>query len=169
MLKRFGPLVMIGLGAILLLSATAYWIGAQARPTPAALAVPETLAGLKRTGITIGPEAVAEMAQLHGKSLPLTSAAMASYGDSSAALWVSGAQSTESAAEQVRAMTEKIAEGRSPFRPTGARQAAGRTVYALTGMGQQHFYFQSGNLVLWLSADPSVAEDVLGDAMVFYP
>ncbi len=169
MLKRFGPPVMIGLGALLLLSATAYWISAQTQATPVAVAVPEALAGLNQTRITVGPEAMADMVQLHGKALPLTSAAMASYGDSLVTLWVSGTQSNATAAELVRSMTEKIAEGRSPFRPTGVRQIAGRTVYELNGMGQRHFYFQTGNLVLWLSADSSVAEDALGDVLLFYP
>jgi hypothetical protein len=31
-------------------------------------------------------------------------------------------------------------------------------VYPLRGMGQEHMYFQSGRLVLWLAADTGVAE-----------
>jgi hypothetical protein len=74
------------------------------------------------------------------------------------------------AAEMVREMTGKIAEGRSPFTPTGVRQAAaGRSVYELVGMGQRHFYFQSANLVVWLAADESIADKAVSEGLLFYP
>ena len=66
------------------------------------------------------------------------------------------------------AMRERIALGRSPFTPIGERSIAGRTVYELTGMGQQHFYFQSGRLVIWLAVDPPAAEPVLQAVLDFY-
>ncbi len=71
----------------------------------------------------------------------------------------------------VHAMTDKILKGRSPFTPTGTHDVDGRTVYALAGMGQQHVYFQSGNLVIWLAApmDEALAEKALEDVLQFYP
>ena len=44
-----------------------------------------------------------------------------------------------------------------------------RTVYELVGMGQLHYYFRSGNLVIWLAANEQVAELALQDALDFYP
>jgi hypothetical protein len=62
-------------------------------------------------------------------------------------------------------MTAKIAGGRSPFSPSGTRQANGRTVYTLTGMGQLHFYWQTGNRVVWLAMDPGQADAGLDQLM----
>jgi hypothetical protein len=122
----------------------------------------------------VGPEAVAEVTRLHGKEFPLISGAMATYGEGVVLLWVSGAPASPMAAGMVRAMTDKIADAsagsaRSPFTPVGRRQMDGRTVYELSGMGQRHFYFQSGSFVIWLAADDAIAEGAIKDVMEFYP
>ncbi len=36
-------------------------------------------------------------------------------------------------------------------------------------MGQRHFYFQSAAQVIWLAADPEMAEQALKEALAFYP
>jgi hypothetical protein len=36
-------------------------------------------------------------------------------------------------------------------------------------MGQRHFYFQSGSLVVWLAADDTLAEPALEQVAAFYP
>ncbi len=169
MLKRSGPLALMGVGAILLLAVITYWLYAEILANPGAAAVPDSLAGLRLTQKTVGPEAVAEITRLHNKAFPLTSGAMAMYGDGSVMLWVSGAPATSMAAEMVRAMTDKIAEGRSPFTPLGARQVNGRAVYELVGLGQRHYYFQAGALVVWLAASEEVAEKALGETLAHYP
>lgn len=169
MLKRFGPLALIGVGAILLLAAIAYWVYAAALANPGAATVPDVLAGMPLTQKTVGLEAVAEITRLHNKEFPLTSGAMAMYGDGAVTLWVSGAPASPIADEMVRTMTDKIAEGRSPFTPMGVRQVNGRAVYELVGMGQRHFYFQSGTLVVWLAATEEVAEKALEAALAYYP
>jgi hypothetical protein len=66
-------------------------------------------------------------------------------------------------------MKDKIAEGNSPFTPTGERPDGSRVIYELGGMGQKHFYFQSGDLLIWLAADVDLAEQALGQVLVFYP
>jgi len=169
MLKRFGPRMLIGVGAIFLLAAIAYWVYAETLANPGAAAVPGSVAGLRLTQKTVGPEAVAEITRLHSKAFPLTSGAMAMYGDGSVTLWASGAPASPVAAEMVHAMTDKIAEGRSPFTPVGVRQVNGRAVYELDGLGQRHFYFQSGALVVWLAATEGVAEKALEEVMAYYP
>ncbi|MBI4769343.1 MAG: hypothetical protein HY784_02740 [Chloroflexi bacterium] len=169
MLKRFGPPLLIALGALLLAGA-AGWGALSARlASPAALAVPEAIAGLPLAGKSTGPQAVAEVARLHGKGFLLTSGATATYGDGAATLWVTGTLAGPLAAEMVRAMTEKIAEGRSPFTPIATRGWKGRNVYELAGMGQRHFYFQSGALVVWLAAGQPLADRALDETLEFYP
>jgi hypothetical protein len=61
------------------------------------------------------------------------------------------------------AMRDRIAEGRSPFTPTGIQQVDGRLVYALTGLGQTHFYWQGGDKVVWLASPADQAEQTLAE------
>ncbi|MBI3361503.1 MAG: hypothetical protein HY023_10375 [Chloroflexi bacterium] len=171
MLKRLGPIVVIVSGALLIAGA-AVWSAFSARlANPGDVTVPDVIAGRPLSQKTVGVEAVAEVTRLHGKEFPLTSGAMATYGGSGeATLWVTGVPVDPMAAKMVRAMTDKIAEGRSPFTPAATRQAGdGRVVYELAGMGQRHFYFQSGRLVFWLAANEVIAEWAIKDVMEFYP
>jgi len=161
-----GPVALIALGLLLLVAAIGYSIYIA---RPAAVSAPDTLAGLPLTTASYGQSAIAEIARLHGKEFPLTSGTVAAYGgEAEATLWVSGAPLSWTASQMVRTMEKKIAEGRSPFTPMGTREVSGRTVYELTGMGQRHFYFQAGSLVVWLAADETFAEQALGDVLTFY-
>ncbi len=65
-------------------------------------------------------------------------------------------------------MENKIAESSGPFEPLGKSNHDGHTVYELFGMGQRHFYYQSGSLVIWLAADPLLADQALEDMLEFY-
>jgi hypothetical protein len=68
----------------------------------------------------------------------------------------------------VQAMTNMIAEGRSPFASTRTRQLKGRTVYELSGMGQQHFYFQSGKFAATLGVE-NYGRGLVGGRLNFLP
>src|SRR3990172_85166 len=57
----------------------------------------------------------------------------------------------------------------SPFSPVGERQDGTRIVYELDGMGQKHFYFQSGKMIVWLAVNPERAEEALTQVLKFYP
>ena len=154
------------------LASLGYWTYGAAVANPAPVAVPDAVAGMPLAQKTVGPEAVAEVTRLHGKAFPLISGAMATYGGEGAVtLWVSGAPVSFIANEMVHAMTDKILKGRSPFTPTGTHDMDGRTVYELAGMGQRHYYFQAGRLVVWLAAPAgeALAEKALGEMLQFYP
>ena len=85
-----------------------------------------------------------------------------------AMLWVAGAPATRMAARMVTEMEKAIGQGDSPFTPIGTRQVSGRTLYELTGLGQQHYYFQSASLVIWLAVDESMANTALAETLSFY-
>jgi hypothetical protein len=140
-----------------------------ADPGPAPL--PERMVELSMAHATYGPEAIAEVARLHNKSFPLSSGAAAMYGtqDSMIMLWVTGTPAQLLSRRMVDQMEATIAGGESPFTPVGVRQVDGRPVYELTGMGQQHYYFRSDELVVWLAADRSLAEAALSETLTFYP
>jgi len=171
MRKRFGPAALITIGVLLITGSLAFWQFIQAIEKPTAATLPETIAGLALTDASYGPEAVDVIARLHGRSFPLSSGAYGMYGDhdNMVMLWVAGVPARVMASKMIVEMEQAIAKGDSPFTPIGTREVSGRTVYELTGMGQRHYYFRSGSLVVWLAADEPIAETALADALKFYP
>jgi hypothetical protein len=167
--RRTLALGLMALGALLLAGSVLVYLRAASAPASLGdVAVPTSLAGERQTSQLTGVAAVESLARLHGKDIPLVSGAEAVYGSGAATLWVSGAATEAAAAELVQVMADKIAKGRSPFTPLGTRPAGQARVYELTGMGQQHYYFQAGRLVIWLAASAPLAEAALQETLAFY-
>lgn len=132
--------------------------------------LPRRIAGFTLNTATYGTDAVAEIARMHGKQFPTTYGAMGMYGtENQLTLWIEGFQDKSTATQIIETMANKIALGNSPFTPTGQNQIGNREVYKLDGMGQKHFYFQSGDLVIWLAADPSAANQAIQQMLEEYP
>lgn len=167
-MKRALPIFLVGLGILLLLGSG--WILLKPQTDEMVEgSLPAEIAGLPLSKKTSGEAAIAEFEDLHGKQFPVTSGSIGIYGNRQVILWVAGAGSRASAANMVEAMQSKIAAGNSPFTPAGQFEQAGRTVQVLEGMGQNHYYFQSNDLVLWLAADPSLAERSIQQILEVYP
>lgn len=160
---------LIGLGIILILVSGGIYLYSSGTIQPGAAPLPDQVAGLPLSMKMTGTQATEEFDMLHDQHFPLTSGAVGMYGDQKVALWVGGAPFNFMAAGMVTAMRDKISEGRSPFTPLDEFKDGGRTIYALEGMGQKHFYFQSKNLVVWLAADPSIADEALKQILEAYP
>lgn len=126
--------------------------------------MPKSLAGKSLIAQKSGAVALAEIESLHGKGFELTDGTVVRYGD--ATVWVAKAKDEAAAKSMVDTMTRRIAEGRSPFTPTGTRPINGRTVWTLTGMGQSHFYWQTSDRVVWLAISPAPAEQGLRELML---
>ena len=131
-------------------------------------AVPPLLGGLELTALLSGKEGLAAVEQLHGQALGagLDAAWVAQYGKASeVTLWLSRSVEQEDAQALFERMTNKIAEGNSPF--TGLKPMADSRLggYELDGMGQKHFYFVTGNELYWLAVNPGLARSVLADLM----
>ena len=170
MRRRLGPILLIVLGGLLLAITLGYWRFSAAIASPEPAPLPQSLAGLPLTTATYGSQAVAEVTRLHKLAVPLSSGAVGMYGNrGQAVLWVSGTPVQPMAVRMVADMRDRIAEGNSPFTPRAERVEGKRTVYELDGMGQKHFYFRSASLVIWLAADPDIAEQALQETLVFYP
>jgi hypothetical protein len=168
MSKRSIAFFLISLGALVFIGSAAYLLSSAQTAT---LNLPQTLADLPLVNADYGPEAVADINRLHGKQFEQTTGAMGTYRNAlaNATLWVSQFPSRATAQQIVDAMRAKIAAGNSPFTPTGAQLQGNRTLYSLDGMGQQHFFFQSNDFVIWLSADPVVASQALRQTLEVYP
>lgn len=167
--KRAVALLIIIVGALLIAVPAAWWLLTQWETESAKLNLPSQVAGLPLVEQRHGSEAIVEINRLHGLDFPLDGGAVGVYGEGGGAvLWVSETADQALASQLVEDMRAKIAEGRSPFRPLGERFAGERRVYELVGLGQRHFYFQAGELVVWLAAEESLAEAALGEALAFY-
>ena len=137
---------------------------------PAAESLPPSLAGLALHSADFGAEAVAEVDRLHRKQFPLTAGAVGNYGlQAEVTVWAAGTLSNFLARAMLNQMEESLAQGNSPFTPVGMKALDGRPVFELTGMGQTHYYFQSGARVVWIAAAPTLASAALREALAFYP
>ena len=169
MKNRVTPIVLIALGSMIILSALGILLYPKLTRAPKKELLPQTLGGLPLTQAVYGPEAVAGVIQLHGVDFVLEDAAIGQYGNQGEiTLWVSIEPDAATAAELNDLMTEKINIGRSPFTLPVIEQIKGTPVYVLEGLGQQHYYWQAGELILWLAADFSIAHDVLGRCLDYY-
>lgn len=147
MKRQFVALSLIAVGVLVAVASAIYWHFASAVNNPGKTSVPDRIAGPSLSQVSCGPDAVAEVTQLHNKSFPLSSGAAAMYGGPGmmATLWVAGTPVRPVASKMVSDIEAAIETGRSPFTHLDVRSVDGRAVYELTGMGQQHFYFQSGS------------------------
>lgn len=162
--------LVIAVGVILVISALVYWSFSDAIAGSDTLKLPKSLAKLSLATVTYGPEAVDEITRLHGKKFAIITGAMGMYGsDDQATLWVADFASDSTASQAINAMQEKIATADSPFTPTGQKQIDGRPLYQLDGMGQKHFYFQSDSRVIWLAANPDIAEQAYEQILRYFP
>jgi hypothetical protein len=168
-MKRALVSLLILTGIVLTLTAFSWLYFERRIANPAPVSIPDSLADLPLTYQMTGQQAAFDFSQLHGKQFPLTSGAVGVYGNQKATLWVAGPPLKRMATEMLIAMRDKLADGRSPFLPTGEITSNGQTVYALEGMGQNHYYFQSGNLVVWLSVETELAETALQQLKEYYP
>ncbi len=157
-LKRSLPaLLLISLGLTVILGTLAWpRIAPQASNQAKIGSLPQQLAGQALPTQMNGAEALAEIESLHGKGFALTGGTVAHYGQ--ATVWLAQAQDEPAAQAMAEAMTRRIADGGSPFTPTGTRHVGGHTILTLTGMGQSHFYWQSGTRVIWLAIPPAQAD-----------
>ena len=167
-MKRIFPLALITLGVLLSIGALSqlYLNNRVSSSTP--LDLPNQLAGLQLTNSKSGDPAISAFTDLHGKSFPVTAGAVGIYGNREITLWVASTTSNSAARELTDAMQKRIAEGNSPFTPIKEINDRNRNLYVLEGMGQQHYYFQSKNLVIWLAADPALADEALQQILEVY-
>ncbi len=79
-------------------------------------------------------------------------------------LWISDYDAKAKAAEEVEKMAQRIQtrEGKE-FRHFRMISIEGIPVYFVVGMGQAHYFYQTGNKVIWLAVDPQLAKETIRD------
>ncbi len=169
-MKKTFPSLIGAIGVIFILLGGGVLFFNQAITHPRAAKLPESVAGSGLVLKSEGWRAVDEVQRLHQQDFPLTGGAVGSYGvNRKAILWVAESPFVFLAKRMSFAMRNKIASVNSPFTPSGEFHDGDRIVYKLNGMGQKHYYFQSGKIVVWLAADADTAEQAIQDTLEFYP
>jgi len=169
-MKKFLPFLVVLAGLALILAGGGVLYFNQLVASPGVVPLPPSIATLPLTAVSEGRQALNEFERLHRQEFPLVGGAVGTYGvNQEAKIWVAESPLSLLARKMVIDMETKIAQGNSPFIPSGEFEDGGHVVYQLDGMGQRHFYFQADKLIIWLAADLSIAEQAIQEIMEFYP
>jgi hypothetical protein len=170
MSKSRSALLLIFIGILFILVALGYAVYLQKVEQIDPAPLPGEIAGKSLKARVFGAPALDELSWMHGQEFQLNQGSVGSYGaGNEITLYVAGTPLSFMAGRMIIDMREKIAQTDTPFTPLAEREYEGRAVYELVGMGQQHFYFRSGNLVIWLAVDEREAEEALQQLLDFYP
>ncbi len=125
--------------------------------------IPEKLGALALTETKMGPDALAEFAQLHGKGFDLVSGYRANYANASAqaTLWVGQAKDNNAAQAMVEQMAMKIGAGNQMFKDLQPLDIGGRMLYSVNGQGQENFFYAVNDKIVWVAVGPPQAFEAL--------
>jgi hypothetical protein len=127
--------------------------------------LPDSIAGLGLVDYVEGEEATASMSHLHIRGIDLVDGYVGRY-EGGAIIWVGLTEDEEQAGEMLLAMTDRIAEGGSPFSEPQDLELDGETVYMVVGEGQEHhFYYQTGRAVVWVQLPSSNIDAFMREAL----
>jgi hypothetical protein len=170
MSRKWFPLILISLGMLIVGLGLVYALYLRSMESIAPVPLPDELGGLPLRREVTGSSALVELSMLHSQGFPLNKGSAGSYGNhGEIRIWVAGTPIGFMAGGLMTAMKDAIERGDSPFSPLGELEIQGRTVYELEGMGQQHYCFRSGDLIVWVAVDDSLTEQVLKSVLEFYP
>jgi hypothetical protein len=167
MSKSRSALLLMGVGLVFILLALGYAVYQQKIEQIDPAPLPGEIAGLHLSEKILGLQALTELSWMHGQEFQLNQGAVGSYGEIT--LYVAGTPLSFMAGRMIRDMRDRIASADTPFTPLAERDYGGRTVYELVGMGQKHYYFRSGKLVIWLAVNENADEFALQHALEYYP
>lgn len=145
------------------------------RPTSQAVSIdeklfPTQLAGMTRTEAIGGQEAISSVGQLHGLDITLAAAFVVSYqgkGNSQMTLWYSEGKNDQDATQMYRAMDEKMPQ--TPmFKDYKTVKVEGKDYKFVSGMGQDHYYWQNGKRVMWVAIGGGNSLDILKQVAPLY-
>ena len=170
MSKQSLEAALIGLGVIIFVFGLGYACYLQTLEQISSAPLPTQLVALPLSGRIDGRLALTELSWMHNQGFPLSKGAVGTYGgENEITLYVAGTSLKFMAGRLLVAMRDKIAETNSPFTPLAEREINRCKVYELQGMGQLHYYFRSEDLIVWLAADETQAEEALRQVLEFYP
>jgi len=169
-MKKIIPFILILSGILLILAVAGTMLYDRAMDKPGAVPLPVQVADQQLVFKSEGQQAIDEFKHMHRQEFLLVAGSVGTYGvGNEAKLWVAEAPLDFMAGRMIIDMRDKIAIGDTPFTPVSERQEPERIIYELVGLGQKHYYFQSGKLIVWLAADEVTAEQALDEVLKFFP
>ena len=111
---------------------------------------PAQIAGMTRASALMGSAALDSVRQLHGKDIPVQKAYVVEYskGPQQMTIWFSETADVQAATQLFQIMDEKMPKT-SAFKDYKTLTIGSKTFKFVTGMGSDHYYWQSGKRVLW--------------------
>ena len=131
---------------------------------------PQQLAGMSLTNAISGPDAIKEVSQLHGSNIEVKTAYVVAYqgsGGLSMNIWFSEAKDEKDAKGLFVAMDSKMPTTQA-FQNYKTVTVDGKQFKFVTGMGQEHYYWQTGNRVIWVSIGGKNTAEVLKQVAPLY-
>ncbi|MCL5962641.1 MAG: hypothetical protein M1358_25575, partial [Chloroflexi bacterium] len=127
-------------------------------------AIPQKLGAVTLLNAVTGQDALNNLSELHGKGVGITGGWVGHY-QARATVWVGEATDEKGAVQLLDAMVSRISAGNATFRDLRSAIVATQQVYSVTGLGQNHYFYQKGNKVIWLALPTNKPEDFLRDAL----
>lgn len=123
----------------------------------------ERLGDLKLVKKVEGAQALAQVSRLHGKEITLKSAFIAEYSsaDERVTVWVSNAGSEAAAKDLISRMVRGIEDGNEMFSNLRRLTVSGLEVFQVAGSGGEHYFYISGDKVIWLTIQSKEALPLL--------
>ena len=112
----------------------------------------------------MGEAAIKEMSQLHGRDVGMVGGWVAHY-QRNATVYVGEIADEDSASNLLEAMVSRIGAGNAIFKDLQRVRFEGQDLYSVFGQGQNHYFYQKGNKVIWIAAPTSNEAMFLRDAL----
>lgn len=129
--------------------------------------MPESVAGMRLVKHVEGRDAVSQMDQLHGTDIGVTDGYTAEYAGAGQRLmvWYGRTRNEAAAAELLRMMTEKIGAGNPTFTGLQVMTLEGKTVYSVKSGDGSHYYYRSGDAVVWVAIQSPQPSSIAAEAL----
>ncbi len=120
---------------------------------------PKKLGGLSLSRIIQNQDATQIINKMHGKKLDDSDNYIAHYGkdDSRNILYVTVYEDDEQAKTNLMSMAMKMAKNTSVFSPLKYGEMADSVHFQTEGMGFEHYFYRTGNILIWWQVDPDKA------------
>ena len=160
----------IGIAAIIVTGLLTGWMafsGHSQTQAKCTLNVPEKVASFSRTEFISGPEAIKQIAMMHGKDIKLEEGHIAKYqsGGKEITLWISVSPSREEGDKLFRLMDDKMPASKV-FKNRQELQIGDRRVIKVDGMGQEHYYWVSGEYNYWVAVAGGEGKSIVSELML---
>jgi hypothetical protein len=126
---------------------------------------PEKLGDLSLAKITQNQDATKIINKMHGKNLDESDNFIAHYGGNNSRniLYVSVYENDEKAKTNLMRMAMKMANNPSVFSPLTYDEMAKTVHFQTEGMGFKHYFYRTGNILIWWQVEPDKAEATYED------